>query len=39
MAKELSQVRIYKKDRDWFALEAKRKRTTIADVISKLRAK
>lgn len=39
MAKELSQVRIYKSDRDWFALQAKKQRTTTAEIIRQLRKK
>ncbi len=34
--KELAQVRIYKTDRNKFAVQAKRKRVTIADVIRSL---
>jgi hypothetical protein len=37
--KKLAQVRIYETDRDWFALEATRRRTTIAEVIADLRQK
>lgn len=35
MKKELAQVRIYKKDRDKLAVEAKRERTTIAEIINR----